>query len=62
MNKRFPVIYQKISQRFSRWWCIIHKREADHLLITPFQMRVQCAPGLGGIMLPCKCKVIGTDN
>lgn len=51
-----PVIYQKMAGRFSRWWCRIHKREADHLMLTPYQKRVHCDPKLGGIMLPCECE------
>jgi hypothetical protein len=62
MDAPFPVIYQKMAGRFSRWWCKPHKREADHVRLTPHQVRVVCDPKLGGILLPCDCLVIGTDD
>lgn len=54
--REWQPIYQKMAGRFSQWWCLSHKRDADHLLITQGRLRVVCDPDLGGILLPCQCE------
>ena len=48
-----------------RWWCVVHRRLATHLFLRPYNAEGDlaaehcCAPGKGGIMLPCKCVSLG---
>lgn len=55
-----PAIYQPMTGRHQKWWCLPHKREANHICIRPVakDIRVHCDPQLGGIMLPCQCEKI----
>lgn len=48
-----------MASRYQKWWCITHKRDADHICIRPMakDIRVHCDPKLGGIMLPCQCEI-----
>lgn len=41
------------------WWCNIHERRATYVFCRQLntQIRIEhvCEPGLGGIMIPCRC-------
>lgn len=55
-SRSHPVIEYVALPMDEFWWCNSHNRRATHLCKNSWNGEsVRCAPGLGGIMLPCSC-------
>ena len=55
-----PCIHQRMAGRYTKWFCITHKREADHICLNPRgRITVQCAPDLGAF---CFRVIAGGSN
>jgi hypothetical protein len=50
--------YQKMAGRLTKWRCLSHNREANHICLTQAGITVHCAPGQAGILLPCRCEPV----